>query len=353
MKFFSRRQSLDDFLEGLGPELRALPTPEPTRSLRDRIVASREAGVRTMLPFVSQSRGPTIRSTAAIALAAALMLLLVPIGVQRWNPRSPRADDVTRGFLGTLAYAQPVRGGDRPALDPVSVVVPERVRQMSLEFARRVRDSSGRVVSDSRVALDIAADSIANVAAWKIISEDHDARAPQPHVSVETTYVARADMRPLRRAIHVTPYSRFQRINVWQQFAGDSITGRMNTDGPSIGAGRGIARVLPRAFAPYLTETTAPTFLMGVPLARGWRGSASLLGWAVRDDDVLVPIELRVEGEETITIPAGRFDCWRLSIRFAGKQLDYWARTSDGLGVRVFDPRDSDNRTREVVLVRQ
>ena len=30
---------------------------------------------------------------------------------------------------------------------------------------------------------------------------------------METLYVARADLRLLRRAVHVTPYSRFQRIN--------------------------------------------------------------------------------------------------------------------------------------------
>jgi hypothetical protein len=65
----------------------------------------------------------------------------------------------------------------------------------------------------------------------------------------------------------------------------------------------------------------------------------------------MVPIELRVESAETITVPAGRFDCWRLSLRFSGKQVDYWVRKSDGLGVRVLN-KTTPYGTREIVLTR-
>jgi hypothetical protein len=71
----------------------------------------------------------------------------------------------------------------------------------------------------------------------------------------------------------------------------------------------------------------------------------------VRDDDIFIPVEVRVEGEETITVPAGRFDCWRLSIRFAAGRVDYWARKSDGLGVRVVNPT-RQRGTSEIVLTR-
>jgi hypothetical protein len=353
MMFFKRRQPLDDYLEAIGPELRALPTPPPTGALRDRIVASREAGVRTVLPSVLQPRQSAARGVGAMAVVAALIVMLIPVSVRRTNAGSPRATDASLGFLGTLAYAQDLRGIPRPALPAAKLGTVTRVHPMALEFVRRVSSSGARGESESRISFQLTADTAAGIASWRIVSEDHDARAPQPHVQVETTFLARTDLKLIRRAIHVTPYSRFGRINVWQQFAGDSIVGRMNTDSPSIGEGRRIARVLPRTFAPYFTEATAHALLMNAPLTRDWQGSASLLGWAVRDDDVLVPIELRVEGEETISVPAGRFDCWRISIRFAGKQVDYWARKSDGLGVRVLDAHDSPNRTRELLLVRE
>lgn len=356
MKFFSRRgprrPSLDEFLEAIRPELLALPFPEPAPALRDRIVASRQAGIRTLLPDVTDPRRPASRLVVPVAIAVALLILSVPVGLWRSRSGSQGADDVTSGLMGgALAYGQVVRA-QRPALAPIKIVAPAKLHPMSLEFTRRLR-VSGRVISERRVALEIAAVSVSNIPAWRLTSHDSYAGTGEQRAAVETAYVARADLGLLRRTIHVTPYGRFQRINVWQQFTPDSVSGRMNTEGPSIGAGRVFARRLPLTFAPYMTVVTTPAFLMGVRLAPGWSGSASLLGWAVRDDDFFVPVEMRVEGKETISVPAGRFECWRLSLRFAGKELHYWARTSDGLGVRVLSSDDSANRTHELVLTRE
>ena len=83
----------------------------------------------------------------------------------------------------------------------------------------------------------------------------------------------------------------------------------------------------------------------------GALGTQVVVLGGVRDDDVFIPVELRVEGEETITVPAGRFDCWRLSVRYAAGRVDYWVRKSDGLGVRVLNSTGSPG-TREIVLTR-
>jgi hypothetical protein len=92
---------------------------------------------------------------------------------------------------------------------------------------------------------------------------------------------------------------------------------------------------------------------MTVPVSATWSASAGLLGWAVIPRDVYTPIELRVKGEESLTVPAGTFDCWRLSIRFSDGELSYWIRKSDGLGVRVLDQRNAATTgTREAVLRR-
>lgn len=350
--------SLQDFLEGIRPELETLPTPEPTATLRARIIASREAGVRTILPNpVHQRRFPP-RVAIGIAIVAGLALLFVPLELRR-SPSpslSPSEGDEglgSPGVFGHAAFAQgaPVRDGGRPALEPVGLTAPDRLRPMSLEFERRVADGTG-AVGVSHIALRLAGVFL-DVPAWRVTSVERKA-GPTPSVAVETVFVARAPVRLLRRTIHVSPYSRFQRINVWQEFpSSDSASGHMNTEGPSIGPGRSFARKLPPAFAPYITESAFPFFLMAAPLSRNWSGSSALLGWAVRDDDVFVPVELRVEGEEPITIPAGRFDCWRLSLRFAGRRLDYWARKTDRLGVRVLDGGTPNGKgRREIVLTR-
>ena len=126
----------------------------------------------------------------------------------------------------------------------------------------------------------------------------------------------------------------------------------MTTDGLSIGAGRPIARRLRPELGPYLTGAFLPLALMTVPVSPTWSASAALLGWAVVPRDVYTPVELRVEGEEQLTVPAGTFDCWRLSIRFGDGAISYWMRKSDGLGVRVLDERDPAKGIHETVLRR-
>ncbi|MFL5556997.1 MAG: hypothetical protein ACJ794_00060 [Gemmatimonadaceae bacterium] len=350
IEFFRRGKPLDDFIDGMRPELEAIPTPAPTDALRARIIASRAAGVRHILPLPEEKR-QRVPGWVGLAVAAAIIVLLIPIGVRRSARVGEGSDVASPGVFGQVAFAQSPRRSDRPKLAPMHATG-TRLRPLTLELERRASDSAGRTLGVGHISLQVSAASLGNVAAWRVVSVGRDA-LPRPHVDVETVYVSKADLRLVRRHIHVSPYSRFQRINVWQQFSGDSVTGRMTTDGPSIGAGRAFARQLPRAFAPFMSESVAPVFLMSMPLDREWRGSATLLGWAVRDDDVLLPIELRVEAEETITVPAGRFDCWRLSLRFSGKQIDYWVRKSDGLGVRVLDKTNTKTReTRELVLRR-
>jgi hypothetical protein len=214
-----------------------------------------------------------------------------------------------------------------------------------------VNNAAGELINDAVDSLTVAPATMEGSPAWQITSRVHAVVGAQRRVETETLYVARADLRFLARTVHVAPYSRFERINVQQRFLGDSVTGRMTTDGPSIGAGRAIARRMPPELGPYLTNAFAPVALMAAPVSAMWSGSAALLGWAVVPPDVYLRMDLRVEGEERLTVPAGTFDCWRLSIRFDGQQISYWMRKSDGLGVRLLDEHNTAaNITRETLL---
>jgi hypothetical protein len=346
--FFRRGKALDDFIEGIRPELKAIPTPPPTDTLKTRIMESRASGVRNILPLVPEGRRVGTPLTIGLAVAAALILLLIPIQLQR--SASIGEDLASPGVFGNVAFAQAPKRGDRPALAPITVTGGAKLRPLSIQFERRIVDGGGKARVTGQQSLQLSNASQGGSPVWRVVSVRREAM-PTPHVEVESVYVAQSGLRLLRRTIHVSPYRRFQRINVWQQFSGDSVSGRMTTENPSIGAGRAFARQLPNAFSPVIAESMSPIFLMTVPLSAKWSGSASLLGWAVRDEDVIVPIEMRVESAETITVPAGRFDCWHLSLRFSGKQIDYWVRKSDGLGVRVLN-QVTTNETREIVLTR-
>lgn len=347
--FFWRRTRLREFAEAIKPELRATSTPELDDALLRRILVSREAGTRIILPEVAERRRPVARLVVAGVVAAALLLVVLPI--VRRTSSSPDDLSSVSSFLSSAAFAQIPKGGNTPELPPVQLTRPGAMRPLTLELARHLRDSSGKIASELTATISVVADDVEGTPAWRMTASSRDVTAGQQRLSVETTYVARTNLRLLRRAVHVSPYRRFGRINIRQEFRGDSVSGRMTTDAPSIGEGRPIARRLPPQFAPYLSEAMAPLLLMPAPLSAGWTGSASMLGWAVIPRDFFVPVELRVEGEERVHVPAGEFDCWRLSIRFAGRQINYWARKSDGLGVRVYDDSDpATGGTREVVL---
>jgi hypothetical protein len=349
--FFWRRRALSDFADAIRPELEAVETPEPSPQLLRRILASRAASVRVILPEpVAQPVSMAKRTIAAIVVAAALLLMSLPL------IRITRAGDdiiASSAFFAREAFAQPIERTGRPGLAPVAFSRSSTIRPLSLEVSRRVRSATGELVSESTDSLSVVASGMDGTSAWRVTSRRREVVRSQGRVTSETLYVAQSDLRMLRRSVHVAPYSRFERINIQQQFHGDSVTGRMTTDGPSIGAGRPIARRLRPELAPFLSDAFASIALMAVPISPTWSGSATLLGWAVIDRDVFTAIELRVSGEERITVPAGTFDCWRVSIRIGAQEISYWMRKSDGLGVRVLDEHDAaSNGIRETVLMR-
>jgi hypothetical protein len=70
----------------------------------------------------------------------------------------------------------------------------------------------------------------------------------------------------------------------------------------------------------------------------------------VRNGDVSFPAMLRVAGAERVTVPAGTFDCWKLSVDAGIGMQTYWVRKSDGVGVRALF--ESEGVVRELVLTR-
>jgi len=359
MTWFRRNRGSRDWTEAIRPELRDMPAPPPGDALLERIITSRAAGSRIILP---DAQMPASRSSAhfliSAALVAALLLLAMPLirgrRPETRAPRGPNAEHVaSEWFAGGVAFANSVPGGGTPGLPRMELTRADRLRPATLEYARIWRDSTGATIGEMRGLLSMRPDDVDGVPAWRLVTHDSGSRRGRPVLAVDTVIVARDDLRPLRRTALVTPYLRYDEISIRQTFRGDSVTGRMNAKGADASAaGRPIARSVPAAFGPYIADAFAPVLLGAVQLHRRWAGSASIIGWAVVDGDVFIPIELRVEGEEQVTVPAGRFDCWRMSIRYSGRVLDYWVRKSDGIGVRLVQRRRPGEPARETVLLR-
>lgn len=359
MRWFGpRKHTHDDWIDAVRPELRGLPVPTPRDDLLQRILASREAGARVILPDGRPvvDRTPT-RGVVALFVAVVL-LLLIPfarnaIVGSRGGELSGREASAASGWLaGSLAFAQTENDTLRRSKVPVRFAYPERLRPVTLRYQRTWRDSTGRTTGRATGVVALQRDSVDRTAAWRLVSLTAGTRDGRPFTTADSVYVTRADLRLLRRVVVQTPFSRYDQIRIAQQFRGDSIVGRMNARGADASpAGRPIARKLPPSAIPLTADALATVLFATVDLHPAWRGAMSLAGWAVIDSNVQTPVAIQVDGDEVVSVPAGTFECWRLTVRYSGPTLHYWVRKSDGLAVKSLQSQDNDV-VREVVLTR-
>jgi hypothetical protein len=356
IRFGFRRRGDNDWIEAVRPELHALPVPPARDDLLDRIFRSRGMGARVILP---DPRSPVVQSRRRLLLAAAagLVLLVLPLGRARTPSRdghdAPASGERTalEWMSAPIAFAQTEPRDSKMVVPAMDLSRTDRLRPATLEYERTWRDSTGRMTGRLVGLVTMRLDTVNGVPAWRLVSTNSGARRGRTLTTIDSVFVARADLSLLRRTTLEKPYSRYDEIRIVQTFRGDSVVGRMNAKGADASAdGRPIARRLPIARAPYIADALVPVSLIAVDLRAGWSGSASIVGWAVIDRDVYMPIELRVEGEESITVPAGRFECWRLSIRGGGHAVSHWVRKSDGVGVRSVE-QTSNGERREVLLL--
>jgi hypothetical protein len=358
MKWFGQRSRAEEFAEAIRPELQGLAVPEPRAEHIERIIASRESGTRVILPDVNGAAPPMSRRfLLPAAIIAAGLLLFLPF---RSSPRrsvqgseaSSLARMATEWLPGSVAFAQSDASRTSRRFAPIELSRPEKLKPMRLEYLRLWRDSTSREIGRVTGLLTVQPAVRDGTAAWLIVVRNQGTRSGHTVFAIDSTTVARENLHLLSHTATERPYSRYDVMRIDQRFRGDSIVGDMHAYGTrTSSAYRLIRRKLAAANRPYIIDPLAPVILGTVNLHAGWRGSASLVGWAVRDDDVFMPIDLRVDGAETITVPAGRFDCWRLTIDFGGRSLTYWARKSDGVGVRSIE-RDASGVSRETTLVK-
>jgi hypothetical protein len=232
----------------------------------------------------------------------------------------------------------------------MSFARPEKIRPMRLEYLRTWKDSSQKEIGRIDGLISVARAEGAGTPSWLVVSRNSGSLRGKYILTLDSVAIARSDLHLLRHTALERPYSRYDEIRIEQIFRGDSVFGTMRATGSKMPpAARTFARRITSIARPYVLDVIAPIILGTVDLHSGWTGSASILGWTVRDDDVAFPIDLHVDGQETITVPAGRFDCWRMTIRYSGHSVTSWSRKSDGVGVRSVE-RDAAGVTREVVL---
>ncbi|HKN64977.1 MAG TPA: zf-HC2 domain-containing protein [Gemmatimonadaceae bacterium] len=343
------------FSRSLAHSLQSLTDAALSPALIERVISERASGARAILPSAEPTSHRRLRPIVWVVggTAAAVALFLAPIFRDSHRERQAarvRPDTAfTPDYLGSFLSGSEVFAAQPSPLVrelPPAHLSGASFRPMHLEYARLLQERNGTTRMLGRGSLDIAAARIEDRDAWRIIQLWRSADT----IQAETLHVDRSSLRLLGRVVRVTPYRRYHGITIRQRMYGDSLVGWMNTDE---GLGRPIARHLLPAFSPYVSDAMAPVVLLGAQLTALWKGEVSLLGWAVRSNDVFAPVTLAVEGEERITVPAGSFDCWRIALGVFGQRKTYWVRKSDGLGIRTRDTTSDARGPQDFVLTRE
>ncbi|HET7228424.1 MAG TPA: hypothetical protein VFJ16_00340 [Longimicrobium sp.] len=147
-----------------------------------------------------------------------------------------------------------------------------------------------------------------------------------------------ADLRPISRRASIGDVS--ITVDVRDSMLTGTLKSPQGTVPVSIRAGE-------RAFLNFYALRTA---LRAWPLAAGWRGTASVL--ELNDRSELTPLELVVEGEEKVRVPAGEFDCWRVHVTGSGGIDErWWVSKIGGHLVRTREPIGRQGAVMQLDLV--
>jgi hypothetical protein len=142
----------------------------------------------------------------------------------------------------------------------------------------------------------------------------------------ESLYVSKATLEPVHRVVHTADMditTHYTRDSILTTFEGDS------------GGGAHVAVPNERNLVGniYWIEP----LLASLPLAPGWKGSATTVFVGPRDHARVV-MNLAVIGQDSVLAPDGNFDCWKLTLQVGETEEHLWVRKSDGVLIKMDTP---------------
>lgn len=111
------------------------------------------------------------------------------------------------------------------------------------------------------------------------------------------------------------------------EFRGDTVFGA--TSAPS--GRRSMIGVIPSGS--FVSSAMLETVLRLLPLQSAWEDSATTASVTLGSNTV-VPTRLAVIGEDRVSVPAGTFDCWVVSVRADPGRALYWVTKQSPIVVR-------------------
>ena len=176
----------------------------------------------------------------------------------------------------------------------------------------------GQTVALGERTLAVSAATERERPAWLIVDQIEAAGQRM----ADSLFVSRDSLQPLRRVAAMGP------MTIRNAFTADSITGSQGLPD----AGMPIALARPSAL--MVNSGMLETAFTLVPLHVGWRATVHQL-LAGPAGTTLVPVDLEVIGEDTVTVSTGPVDAWRLSATAGGAEQTIWLAKSDRRLVRM------------------
>jgi hypothetical protein len=195
--------------------------------------------------------------------------------------------------------------------DPVALRAGQFVYQMTLE-----RDAAATPIGTRTISASLS--TYAGTPAWLLL----ETRMSDSGV---TSFTDSLFTDPSLRPMHWSATLGNARLGA--EFRADTVYGA--TSAPT--GRRSMVGVVPTGS--IVSSAMLETVLRVLPLQQTWEDSASVMSVTAASNAV-VPARLSVIAEDRVTVPAGEFDCWVVSVRAdAGRSL-YWISKQDPIVVR-------------------
>ena len=358
-------------LERVYAALEAPLDPAPD-ALLGRILSSRAAGVRAVLP-IGRRRASLFRRRLVRGAIAAGLGLVALASWSRWlRPSSDGPDSTSVAALGfpmgdEFGFATPAaaQGGPSPKFAPM-IFDPGRLHAVRLRYVRRMFRNGKASGTDTVVrALQHSAGQDES---WVLTTErsvTDDQKHPVTAHMVDTVRLERATLRSLSEvyAVRITDGgSANYRWTIGDSTATLHAEHRYVRFRPVPGGKERVGIVtritdtlltLPRSrYSRAVTNVEAVIKLMAAPIGPGWKGS--LLLTMPGADVAALPMDFELVGQQWINSPTGKIDCWKLRGGTTA-QVTYLVRKSDGVLIsqRIEQKVKDERMLMEMVLIEE